>query len=231
MENPFEAEGFNANSLELWRRFLGLMADFPKETAPQPTLSSMSAADLLRMTSEELSAIPLPESRPSPTSKPPAVPRVEEALQSLLTPATPSPQRPPVASGLDVPLVQDPEQLFPPAASPPVRRSGPAVPPLQLPVFNELSRTDAVGFPSDDDPYGQDWRTRRDLANQRRYDATRDEMTATYKEAGELQREYRQTEIHLLRRMSNDLGSDFRQLLDISAAYESSRDTLTDGYV
>lgn len=87
---------------------------------------------------------------------------------------------------------------------------------------------DLVGQPSEEDPFGQDYRERGILAQQRQFDYTREEMIDTYRETALAESDFRDEQLRVMRRMASDLGGDFRQLLDMSASYEFSRDTLTD---
>jgi hypothetical protein len=241
MENPQEATDYNGKTLDLWRRFLGIIADFPKETSPQPQDNFLSTEGLIR-TSQEAANAGTEASRQATedlvASRQMGVPAIEpsaatppEMPQGSATPDT-------VPADLGLPGIPVPAAIETPAAAP-VEPPAPSTLPIGDLMRRDVARAltdsvpprpmhDLVGQPSEEDPFGQDYRERGILAQQRQFDYTREEMIDTYRETALAESDFRDEQLRVMRRMASDLGGDFRQLLDMSASYEFSRDTLTD---
>lgn len=238
MENGFEAFEFNGKTLDLWRRFLGIVADFPKETSPQPWQFNLSADGLIRTTEDSTSAV-----SQATGDDPQASANVDLGIPKLpadvVPPRAPEQQSTPIVPvDLGLPGVPHPEQSVATPATP--ASDVQVVSEPRVPAINAALRLglpnmipprrehDLVGQPSSEDPFGQDDRDGGVLSHQRRYDHMREEMIETYFGNGEDERDFRGEQTRMMRRMAVDLGADYRQLLDISSAYERSRDTLTD---
>lgn len=218
-----DQQKFNDSITELWRRFLMTMNDAHNlhlPTGPPPLEPPDVPVKVPVSQAEAMSSEPLQP----PWILDDYVPATDPArVRELLT----APQAP---AGPERPELPGPDVVAAPVFIQDVPfYASPLAPELLEPDEGLSART--VGHVSRQDPFGQDWFHERLLGQLRQYDPVRQESMETDRDLARMESDYRRQNLHVLRRMMDDLGNDYRQLLDLSYAYESQRDTLTDVYV
>lgn len=135
----------------------------------------------------------------------------------------------PDATAQDYPEIPQPPTpfQFPPTQPQPAAGPGEY---LEIP-WSDDSDAELVGFPSHGDEFGQEQDAKRQMSQWRSWDPTRQEWLSTNTDRDQLERDYRRSQLEFSHRMAADLGSDYRELLDVSYAFEQARDTLTDIHI